>query len=456
MNLWNTIGIGFKEIWAHKFRSLLTMLGIILGVASLVAMSAMVKGMENGLKESLEEAGGLKAIRIEYEDDLPLHQRHRFAEATGVTMHDVYALQHSAPLAKRITPLIEVWGFRRGALARYGGKRARPFKFAGTWPDILTHEQHEIGHGRMFNEVDDDEARSVCVIGTEIRDDLFGSPEKLGREEIPIGKTIVVNGQPLTIIGMFRHYQSESYRKKKEALKRENAALEAAGQPPKDTRLRDDIIFRIKNDSIYIPLNTMLLKFRTDVNARAGADARLTTLKMEIDDVEHLEPALQQAYNVLMFTHNGLEDFQFRTREDDAGEIKTAITDARTSGGIIATISLLVGGIGIMNIMLASISERVREIGLRKAVGATTTDVFVQILVESTVIAMLGGIAGLVASMGLIDILRNVTPESNDPTLTITPMAIAFACSVTIGVLAGLFPAIKASRLHPIQALRYD
>ncbi len=456
MNLWNTIGIGFKEIWAHKFRSLLTMLGIILGVSSLVAMSAMVKGMENGLKEALEEAGGLKAIRIEYEDDLPLHQRHRYAEATGVTMHDVYALQQSAPLAKRITPLIEMWGFRRAALVSHRGRRCRPLKFAGTWPDILTVEEHEIAHGRMFNEFDDDEARSVCVIGTEVRDDLFGSPEKLGREEIPLGKTIVVNGQPLTVIGMFKHYQSEAFRKKKEALERENAALAAAGKPPRTPRMRDDIIYRIKNDSVYIPLNTMLLKFRTDANARAGADARLTTLKMEIDDVEHLEPALQQAYNVLMFTHKGIQDFEFRTREDDAGEIRTAITDARTSGGIIAAISLLVGGIGIMNIMLASISERVREIGLRKAVGATTTDVFVQILVESTVIAMLGGIAGLVASMGLIDLLRNVTPESNDPTLTVTPMAIAFTCSVAIGVLAGLFPAVKASRLHPIQALRYD
>jgi len=456
VNLANAIAIGFKEIWAHRFRSLLTMLGIILGVSSLVSMSAMVQGMENGLREALEEAGGLKTIRIEYEDDLPLHQRHRFAEATGVTLHDVYALQRSAPLVRRVTPLIEVWGFRRAARATYRDRRAKPFKFAGTWPDILQLEQHEIAHGRMFNEIDDAEARSVCVIGTEIRDDLFGSPEELGREVIPLGKTINVNGQPLTIIGMFKHYQSESFRKKKEALARENAALVAAGKEPKTPRLRDDIIFRIKNDSIYIPLNTMLLKFRTDANARAGADARLTTLKMEIDDATLLEPALQQAYNVLMFTHNGLEDFQFRTREDDAGQIRTAIKDARTSGGIIAAISLLVGGIGIMNIMLASISERVREIGLRKAVGATTADVFIQILVESAVIAMLGGIAGLFASAGLVDLLREITPEANDPVLSPFAMALAFACSVAIGVLAGLIPAIKASRLHPIQALRYD
>ncbi|MBG85663.1 MAG: hypothetical protein CMO80_02030 [Verrucomicrobiales bacterium] len=456
MNLWNTIATGFREILAHKFRSLLTMLGIILGVSSLVAMSATVKGMENGLKEALEEAGGLRAIRIEYEDDLPLRQRHLADQATGITMHDVYALQQSAPLARRITPLIEMWGFRRGALARFGGRRTRPYKFAGTWPDVLTIEQHELAYGRMFNAFDDEEARSVCVIGTDVRDDLFGSPEKLGREEIPIGKTITVNSQPLTIIGMFRHYESESFKKRKEALAKENEALIAAGKEPRNPRMRDEFIFRLKNSSIYIPLNTMLLKFRTAVHARAGADAQLTTLKMEIDDAKQLEPALQQARNVLMFTHKGIEDFAFRTREDDAGEITTSISDARRSGGIIAAISLIVGGIGIMNIMLASISERVREIGLRKAVGATTADVFVQILVESTVIAILGGLLGLLTSFGLIQLIENLTPESNAPMLTATPMIIAFACSVTIGVLAGLFPAIKASRLHPIQALRYS
>ena len=456
MNPWNTIATGLREIWAHRFRSLLTMLGIILGVSSLVAMSAMVKGMEHGLKESLEEAGGLRNIRIEHEDDLPLHQRHLFDQATGVTLHDVYALQQSAPLVHRVTPLIEVWGFRRGALATYSGKRCRPYKFAGTWPDILPIEQNEIAHGRMFNALDDEEARSVCVIGTEVRNELFGSPEKLGREEIPIGNTLIVNGQPLTIIGMFRHYESEAFRKKRAALIRENAALLAAGKEPRNPRLRDDIIFRIKNKSIYVPLNTMLLKFRTDENARAGADARLTTLQMEIEDVGQLDAALQQAYNVLMFTHNGIEDFAFRTREDDAGQIQSAISDARRSGGIIAAISLIVGGIGIMNIMLASISERVREIGLRKAVGATTTDVFVQILVESTVIAVSGGVLGLAVSLGLIDLLRSITPESNDPVVTLTPMLIAFSYSIIVGITAGLFPAVKASRLHPIQALRFN
>ena len=132
-----------------------------------------------------------------------------------------------------------------------------------------------------------------------------------------------------------------------------------------------------------------------------------------------------------------------------------AQSNARRSGGIIAAISLIVGGIGIMNIMLASITERVREIGIRKSVGATTFDVFVQILVESVSISLVGGVVGLAAALGLVEALRALTPTSSDPVLTAAPMILAFSCSVAVGVVAGLFPAIKASRLHPIEALKF-
>jgi putative ABC transport system permease protein len=157
-----------------------------------------------------------------------------------------------------------------------------------------------------------------------------------------------------------------------------------------------------------------------------------------------------------MSTHKGIEDFTFRTQEDWAENITTFIRNARMSGGMIAGISLLVGGIGIMNIMLASISERVREIGIRKAVGGTTFDIFFQILVESVVIAILGGLMGLIASYGLVELIRELSPTDNTPIITATAMLTAFGFSVLIGVVAGLIPAIKASRLHPIQALRYD
>src|ERR1051325_9538359 len=197
MNLLNAFFVGFKEIWAHKFRSLLTMLGIILGVSSLIGMSALVKGMENGMREALIAIGGVEKVRVE-EKDIPQYQQHLADQAVGCTMNDVYALQLSAPLIKMVTPEMRL----RPAVATRQGKTFEIWNFVGTWPNALEMNQHVVEYGRMFNEVDDDLARNVCVIGTSVRDELFGTPEQLGCEYNPVGQTISIKNQPFTIVGM--------------------------------------------------------------------------------------------------------------------------------------------------------------------------------------------------------------------------------------------------------------
>ena len=216
-------------------------------------------------------------------------------------------------------------------------------------------------------------------------------------------------------------------------------------------------MFNWKNSTIYLPLNTMWIKFRSAGSATNSVpDPRLSALYIKIRDIEVLEPALQQARNVLMHTHRGIEDFEFQTQEGWSENITTSIRNARMSGGVIAAISLLVGGIGIMNIMLASITERVREIGIRKAIGATSVHIFIQILVESMVLAILGGLAGVLTSFALVEFLKAMSPTENTPVVTVAALSVAFFFSAGVGLLAGIVPAIKASRLNPIQALRYE
>ena len=462
MNFLNTISIGFKEIWANKFRSLLTMLGIILGVGSLVAQSALVKGLENGMKEALVAVGGLEKVYITAQA-IPAWQRHRAEQAVGNTMRDIKALQRSAPLVHLVVPEMRL----PEAVVTSGSKAITPWHFVGTWPGALDLNQHVVEHGRIFNDVDEEMARNVCVIGTDIRDALFGDPAEIGREVNPVGEFININSQRFRITGMFRHYESELDRKTREQAASRGPAPETSGPnrrgvagSTKGSRTGSGggmgLAFEWKNKTIYIPLNTMWLRFRAGASTNSEPDPRLTAIYFKVNDLEHMNDSLQQVKNVMSQTHNGIEDFAFNTQENYSESINTAVRNARLSGTIIAAISLLVGGVGIMNIMLASITERVREIGVRKAVGATFLDVFIQILVESVVIAVIGGLAGLLASKGLVNLLSLLSPAGNSPVITWDAMIMAFGFSVAVGVLAGIFPGLKAARLHPIQALRYE
>ncbi len=457
MNFANAILVGLKEIAAHKFRSLLTMLGIILGVSSLVSMSAIVKGMENGMKEALIAMGGLDKVLTD-QQSLPPEQQHLADQAPGRTMQDVHALL-KAPLLRVVSPEMAM----RNAVLTRRGKSVYPSELVGAWPAVLDMNLHAVEHGRFFTAMDEELASSVCVIGTGIRDELFGSPEDLGFEVIPIGEIVNINGQPFTVVGMFQRYESQQEQKTREERAREQAQITKQGEQSSGVKRRrgwggssSSWAFRRKNLTVYIPLNSMWLRFRTGGTATGVVDTTLTDIDIKVSNLEKLEPALQQARNVLLLTHKGIEDFTFRTQENATENINATIRNARMSGGLIAAISLVVGGIGIMNIMLASITERVREIGIRKAIGASSFAIFIQILVESLVIALAGGVSGLAASYGLVELLIAISPTSNTPVITFPAMVMAFSFSALVGLLAGLIPAVKASRLNPIQALRYE
>jgi putative ABC transport system permease protein len=359
---WTQLGItvqsGLREIWAHKFRSVLTMMGIILGVSSLVAMSALVAGMERGAREALVAIGGLEKVRVEPQP-LSVEQRYLWDQAVGITINDVFALKQSAPLVTRISPEMRLFGTLSA-----NGKTYRPWNILGVWPVALEMNEHVIQYGRMFNELDDEMARSVCVIGTATRDELWGSPEKVGREINPVGETLYINGIPFRIIGMFQHYESEQDRRARELAQKQPGAKTSGVSRNRgwNNRRGSSFVFYLKNATVYVPLNTVWMKFRSGggrtslaVSAGSTGDPRLSGLELKLAGVELLPQALQQIRNVLMSTHKAIEDFTFRTQEEWAEQIDTFVRNARLSGGLIAGISLLVGGIGIMNIMLASI-----------------------------------------------------------------------------------------------------
>jgi len=405
------ISNGLRETWANKVRSFLSMSGIILGVAALVAMVGIVQGMLGNMRASFERSGGILKLEV-HPREAPESQQHIAGISPGMTWRDVVAIRQSTPLAAYLTPIVDMYWERFIAKGRREGAILH-----GVTPDFISIQDREIAYGRFISETDIRAKAPVIVIGSRIRETLFRDQENT------VGEQIRIRGQVYTVIGQLAPIVNESM----------------AGQSR----------WAWENRLNYIPATTAMSRYK--------GDDEINRMEILAERVGEIDDLIEQVENTLIQTHRGIRDFEIRTQEERLQEMKKLENSFTYSLGGIAGISLLVGGIGIMNVMLASVSERIREIGVRKAVGARSHDIFIQFLAEAFVISVLGGLLGLAASVGLLRLASHLIPEGGAIELVpVTAMLFGFAFSSGIGLLSGIYPALRAARLDPIDALRYE
>lgn len=412
---------GIREILAHKMRSLLSMSGIILGVAALVAMVSIVQGMVGQFKGFIEMQGGIEKITIAVES-LPKEQEHLQDSAPGLTMKDVEAIRKLVPSISHISPEVSV---RSTSVARNG--KEFNTRVTGTMSDWLVINKRSVQKGRFLSDVDELTRAKVCVIGSLVADEIFEPNED------PIGQAVKVGGEWFTVVGVLNEYQMNG------------------GAGGKDKKRGPG---RWMNGGCYIPIHTAMTNYTSN--------DKLSSLYVRISSSDQLYDTIPQLDRVMLQAHSGFQDYAISTNEEMLSEFKKTESSFMISLGGVAFISLFIGGIGIMNVMLAAINERIREIGVRKAVGARGSDIFLQFLVETALVSSIGGLIGLGLSLGITSVISQVMAGSRMgggiATMTVSPtvMLAGFVFSVGIGILSGVYPALRASRLDPIEALRYE
>jgi putative ABC transport system permease protein len=402
------IQIAISALRANVMRSLLTMLGIVIGVVAVIVMVAVGSGARELIGTQIRSIGSnlimvIPGALAQFGASLGTASVHTLTSGDAEAMgKECSAVELAAPIWGQVTQVV------------YGNRNWRT-RVTGTTADFFPVREWNVKYGRLFTRKEEDRAAKVCVVGTTVIENLMGN-------EYPLGKIIRIQNVPMQIIGV----------------------LETKGQSPRG----ED-----QDDSIYVPLRTAQYRlfgtpFRDEVRAilvRAKDVALIPQAEKEINEL------LARRHRI---SRTQEKDFSVRNLTEILETATRSLNVMTTLLGSIAAISLLVGGIGIMNIMLVSVTERTREIGIRMAVGARSGDVLVQFLIEAVVLSMAGGIMGIALGVAGADVFARV---SGWPALiNVWAMIIAIFFSAGVGVFFGFYPAFKASRLHPIEALRHE
>jgi putative ABC transport system permease protein len=399
--------VALGALRANLMRSILTTLGIIIGVAAVVAVVSVVQGLQYTITQQLQGVGATFIVVS------PKLDRSNIpgvaARQVKLTYEDALAIEEKVPGIKMMAPTI----FGRATL-KHKDRKHDPAAVIGVTESFQDVNNQTVDRGRFFSQIDLDNHRKVAVIGPKIVEDL-----NLGAD--PLGKEIYIDIYPATVIGI----------------------MEKKGQS-----LGFDV-----DDIAYVPFNSAVQLF-----GRNAADQ--IQIRLQVASTDQVEQVKDGVTRLLRQRHKvpaeEPDDFQVQTQDEILNTVNKVLGTVTAVVGGVVGIALLVGGIGIMNIMLVSVAERTREIGVRKAVGARRQDVLIQFLIEAVTLSLLGGGVGVAIGYGLGVAVAKMIPGFPPAHVPLWAVALAIGFSAGVGIFFGIYPAAKASRLDPIDALRYE